>query len=59
LVDFNEKDEIVADPKTSMTRTLGLFTAGDVDDVPYKQVVIACGEGAKAAISVSIYLQKI
>lgn len=58
LVDFNEKDEIVADPKTSMTRTPGLFTAGDVDDVPFKQVVIACGEGAKAAIAVSIYLQK-
>ena len=58
LVDFNEKDEIVVDPKTSMTRTPGLFSAGDVDDVPYKQVVIACGEGAKAAISVSIYLQK-
>lgn len=58
LVDFNEKDEIIADPKTSMTRTPGLFTAGDVDDVPYKQIVIACGEGAKAAISASIYLQK-
>ena len=41
-----------------MTRTPGLFSAGDVDDVPYKQVVIACGEGAKAAISVSIFLQK-
>lgn len=58
LVDFNEKDEIIADPKTAMTRTAGLFTAGDVDDVPYKQVVIACGEGAKAAISASIFLQK-
>src|SRR3989338_4481234 len=58
LVDFNEKDEIVVDPKTSQTRTRGLFSAGDVDDVPYKQVVIACGEGAKAAISASIYLQK-
>ena len=41
-----------------MTRTPGLFAAGDVDDVPYKQVVIACGEGAKSAISISIYLQK-
>lgn len=58
LVDFNEKDEIVADPKTCATRTPGLFSAGDVDDVPYKQIVIACGEGAKAAISASIYLQK-
>ncbi|MFH1575782.1 MAG: FAD-dependent oxidoreductase [Candidatus Nealsonbacteria bacterium] len=59
LVDFNEKDEIVVDPKTGMTSTPGLFTAGDVDDVPYKQIVIACGEGAKSAISVSIYLQKL
>jgi len=58
LVDFNEKDEIVADPKTGATKTPGLFTAGDVDDVPYKQIVVACGEGAKAAISASIYLQK-
>lgn len=58
LVDFNKKDEIVADPKTSQAKTPGLFVAGDVDDVPYKQIVIACGEGAKAAISVSIYLQK-
>jgi len=58
LVDFNGKDEIIIDPKTAMTRTWGLFTAGDVDDVPYKQIVIACGEGAKAAISASIYLQK-
>jgi thioredoxin-disulfide reductase len=57
LVDFNEKDEIVADPYTGKTKTPGLFTAGDVDNVPYKQVVIAAGEGAKAAISASIYLQ--
>jgi alkyl hydroperoxide reductase subunit F len=58
LVDFNEKDEIIVDPKTSQTRTAGLFAAGDIDDVPYKQIVIAAGEGAKAAISVSNYLQK-
>ncbi|MFH1423577.1 MAG: FAD-dependent oxidoreductase [Candidatus Nealsonbacteria bacterium] len=58
LVDFNKKDEIVVDPETSMTSTPGLFTAGDVDQVPYKQIVVACGEGAKAAISVSAYLQK-
>ncbi len=58
LVDFNEKDEIIVDPKTSQTRTPGLFAAGDIDDVPYKQIVIAAGEGAKAAISVSNYLQK-
>lgn len=58
LVDFNEKDEIVVDPKTGETKTPGLFAAGDVNDVPYKQVVIAAGEGAKAALAVSNYLQK-
>ncbi len=58
LVDFNEIDEIIANPKTCQTKTPGLFVAGDVDDVPYKQIVIAAGEGAKAALSVSNYLQK-
>lgn len=29
----------------------GVFAAGDVTTVPYKQIVIAIGEGAKAALS--------
>lgn len=59
LVEFNKKDEIVVDPKTNQTKTPGLFAAGDVDDVPYKQIIIAAGEGSKAALSVSHYLQKL
>jgi len=58
LVDFNERDEIVVNPKTGETKTKGLFAAGDVSDIIYKQIVIAAGEGAKAAFSVSNYLQK-
>jgi len=58
LVDFNEKDEIIVNPKTGETRIRGLFAAGDIDDVPYKQIVIAAGEGAKAALSAYNYLQK-
>lgn len=58
LVDFNEKDEIIVDPKTGQTKIPGLFAAGDIDDVPYKQIVIAAGEGAKAALSAYDYLQK-
>lgn len=58
LVDFNKKDEIVVNPKTGQTKTPGLFAAGDVDDVSYKQIVIAAGEGAKVAFSVYEYLQK-
>lgn len=57
LVDFNEKDEIKIDPATCATKTPGLFAAGDVTDVKYKQIIIACGEGAKAALSAYEYLQ--
>jgi len=58
LVDFNDKDEIIVNPKTGQTKTPGLFAAGDVDDVPHKQIVIAGGEGAKAAISAFKYLKR-
>ncbi|MDD5145254.1 MAG: FAD-dependent oxidoreductase [Candidatus Pacebacteria bacterium] len=58
LVDFNKRDEIIVDPKSGQTKTPGLFSAGDVDDVPYKQIVIAAGEGAKAALSAYNYIKK-
>jgi len=57
LVDFNERDEIMVNSKTGETKTPGLFAAGDVNDIPYKQVVIAAGEGAKAALAVSNFLR--
>jgi NADH-dependent peroxiredoxin subunit F len=59
LVNFNKKDEIIADPKTMQTKTPGLFAAGDVSDVVYKQIVIAAGEGCKAVLSVSNYLHNL
>lgn len=58
LVELNGLGEIIIDSKTNMTKTPGLFAAGDVTDVPYKQIVIACGEGAKAALSAYYYLSK-
>jgi len=36
----------------------GVFAAGDVTNVKYKQAVIACGEGAKAALNAWDYLTK-
>ena len=57
LVEFNEKDEIKIDPKTNMTKTPGLFVAGDVTDVRWKQIVVAAGEGCKAALSAYGYLK--
>ena len=47
--------EIVIDDKCH-TSLPGVFAAGDVTTVPYKQIVIAAGEGAKAALSAFDYL---
>ena len=38
------------------TNVPGIFAAGDVSDVPEKQIVIAAGEGSKAALGVFKYL---
>jgi len=58
LVEFNQWGEVKIDPKTYTTKTPGLFAAGDVTDVKYKQIVVATGEGAKATLSAYEYLQK-
>lgn len=53
---LNEHKEVVIDDHTR-TNVEGLFAAGDVTCVPEKQVIIAAGEGAKAALSAFKYLQ--
>jgi len=57
LVEFNNRDEIKINPGTNMTKTPGLFAAGDATDIKYKQIVIAAGQGTQAALSVSQYLK--
>lgn len=47
---INEKGEIITD-KLGRTSVTGVYAAGDVTDFPYKQIVIAIGDGAKAALS--------
>ena len=47
--------EIEVDAK-GHTNLPGVFAAGDATTVPYKQIVIAAGEGAKAALSAFDYL---
>lgn len=49
-LELNRAGEIVTD-MTGRTKVKGVYAAGDVTDVPYKQIVIAMGEGAKAALS--------
>lgn len=47
---MNTRGEIETDA-TCRTTVPGVYAAGDVTTVPYKQIVIAMGEGAKAALS--------
>ncbi|WP_371381720.1 NAD(P)/FAD-dependent oxidoreductase [Sporomusa aerivorans] len=55
LLDFNEYREVVTDCRTR-TGLPGLFAAGDVTNGPDKQIVIAAGDGAKAALVAYEYL---
>ena len=58
LIHINERNEIVVD-KYCATSHQGIFAAGDVTDVPYKQAVISAGQGSIAALSAYNYLQKL
>ena len=49
-VELTPRGEIVVDARGE-TSIPGIFAAGDVTTVPYKQIVIAVGEGAKASLS--------
>ena len=55
LLDMNKYNEILVDGYCQTNRD-GIFAAGDVTSVPYKQIIIACGEGAKAALAATSYL---
>ena len=50
VIELSPRGEIIVDAKGS-TSVPGIFAAGDVTTVPYKQIVIAIGEGAKASLS--------
>ncbi|MBL8393499.1 MAG: alkyl hydroperoxide reductase subunit F [Candidatus Accumulibacter sp.] len=52
---LSPRGEIEVDARTE-TSLPGVFAAGDVTTVPYKQIVIAMGEGSKAALSAFDYL---
>ncbi|MDO8558427.1 MAG: FAD-dependent oxidoreductase [bacterium] len=56
LVEVNRFGEIVVDSKTNMTSHPGIFAAGDVTDIPYKQAIIASGEAAKATLAAHQWL---
>ncbi len=49
-VELSKHGEIIVDAK-GQTSVPGVFAAGDVTTVPYKQIIIAAGDGAKAALA--------
>ncbi|MEM4282653.1 MAG: FAD-dependent oxidoreductase [Candidatus Woesearchaeota archaeon] len=57
MVKLNKKGEIIVN-KNNMTSVPGIFAAGDVTNVCEKQILVAAGEGAKAALDIIKYLQK-
>ena len=57
FVALNEKKEIIVDINCHTT-VAGVFAAGDVTSVKNKQIIIASGDGAKAALEAHEYLMK-
>lgn len=57
LVNLNNFGEIIVD-EMNMTSINGIFAAGDCTNTKHKQIIIAMGEGAKAALGVFEYLLK-
>ncbi|PSO44231.1 MAG: hypothetical protein BRC22_02810 [Parcubacteria group bacterium QH_9_35_7] len=57
-VDKNENKEIKVN-KLCETSCPGVFAAGDVTDIPYKQISIAAGQGTTAALTAIDYLNKL
>jgi alkyl hydroperoxide reductase subunit F len=55
LVELNSYGEIVVDDKCR-TSEPGIFACGDVTTAPYKQIVVAMGEGSKAALAAFEFL---
>jgi alkyl hydroperoxide reductase subunit F len=55
VVDLTKYGEVVINEK-GLTSEEGIFACGDVTTVPYKQIVVAMGEGSKAALAAYDYL---
>ncbi len=57
-VALSPRGEIEVDAK-GQTSLPGVFAAGDATTVPYKQIIIAMGEGSKAALSAFDHLIRV
>ena len=58
LVKINTKGEIEIE-SGGMTSNPAIFAAGDATTIPYKQIIVACGDGSNAGLSAFNYLEKL
>jgi len=58
FIELNKQGEVPVSC-SSETAIPGLYAAGDVTNVPEKQIIVAAGEGAKAALQAHHYLQRL
>ncbi|OQA53231.1 MAG: Thioredoxin reductase [candidate division WS2 bacterium ADurb.Bin280] len=56
-VELNKENEIIID-ENNQTSTEKIYAAGDITNISAKQTIVACGEGAKAAIQINKFLEK-
>lgn len=55
IVDLTPHGEVIIDDKCR-TSAEGIFACGDLTTVPYKQIIVSMGEGAKASLAAFEYL---
>jgi len=58
MVKINSKGEIEIE-STGVTSNPAIFAAGDATTIPYKQIVVACGDGSNAGLSAFNYVEKL
>lgn len=58
LVTLDERSEIIVDPRTQTSTCAGIWAAGDVSNVLYKQNNISSGDAVKALLNIYEYLHK-
>jgi alkyl hydroperoxide reductase subunit F len=56
LVELDPRNEIIVDPKTQVSSCEGIWAAGDVSNVLYKQNNISSGDAVKALLNIYEYL---
>jgi alkyl hydroperoxide reductase subunit F len=59
LIQINKTGEIIAEPLTGRTSAPGIWAAGDITDLPYKQISVAVGDGIRALLDIYAELRGI